>query len=223
MDIVAKVPHFDEGLIKRLELENVRVYRPKTPGSKLSVYLARDTSLRHIGPKAQVFRLPEALGADEYFFDLQIATTEHKLYGAPTTHAVVVCGPGGNPLQPFRIPAGRYPQWPHAYYCLSHKAVTVTAYDREDHGVIIRKHWIEADGDLVWICTDDLWWGEAESLPIKLWYYTASVKAAYEKAFCPNCTHVHYFQYRDNTQAAVVPARFLPENIEIQTPTLLRV
>ncbi len=138
------------------------------------------------------FRIPDQL----HYARFSIETTECGGGMTNTGHASIICSTIGEKVRPFYIPRGGHlANGDHAFFSMP-MLVEVTGYRNIEgveifHFSIFKKSLGSAE-----IIMREIWSGDRESLPRKYNYFTEAVNAAYEKANCYHCRHVHYAEGR---------------------------
>lgn len=147
-----------------------------------------------------IFHLPELLSYNHYQLPPEIRDNAilsidvAESGGREECGSLIVCLDSGKPIRPFYVPRGRdlVSCGKHAFFSVHGSVVTVAAYSGSPE-VMIEEHRIFLGGnDTAQIDSDIIFMGYISSFPEKLKRFYAAVKAANEKAHCPNCRHVHY-------------------------------
>jgi hypothetical protein len=175
MKITARIPRENPRLVETL----------KSRG--LEAKVVRSATIVALPEEGGVYTLPaEVQGAG--------LLLEAEETGGGQTHtgkATVVCDLSGKPLRPYYVPTtGHLAGGTHAYFATPGTAVTVTAY--RDGEITVERHSILADGNTARIESAVLWQGQVGDLPETFGGYADAAEAAYRKAGCYHCRHVHY-------------------------------
>jgi len=123
---------------------------------------------------------------------LRIDVEEQGGGATNTGSATVICGRGGSPLKPYRVPRRQICDGPHAYFSVGECVVIRAAHHRDDVVTIATMFVREVKHNRFAIVTEEIWKGDPSDLPETYARFEAAVKAAVKKSHCYHCRCAHF-------------------------------
>jgi hypothetical protein len=189
MEITAKVPREDPGLVKVLAEAGLkaRLVRGGVIVQLKKLDEHRDTDK---GKIVETYEIPSLLQQETntvYLIDCE----EHGGGLTRTGSATIVCGVNGERMRPYYIPKG-YANSTHAQFAL--RACVTASASKDDQVITLWSHKVSKEGATVSLISERFWKGILGELPELYEKFRPAAEAALKKACCYHCRGPHYIQ-----------------------------